>query len=206
MKYKWIIDSHKGSTFIFVLMMMAIYKQWENPTAWIYLALHGSYGILWVIKSQVFPDKQWERMMPLWWLGVGWGALSLYWIAPWLILSGGLQSPGWIMAASVGLFAFGLFFHFTSDMQKYTALALNPGQLIASGLWKHCRNPNYFGELLIYSSFALLSLHWAPFLVIAAFVAFFWLPNMHKKDQSLARYPDFDEYQRHSKLFIPFLY
>ena len=32
----------KGITFLVVLVMMAIYDQWQNTTAWTYLALHGT--------------------------------------------------------------------------------------------------------------------------------------------------------------------
>jgi steroid 5-alpha reductase family enzyme len=65
---------------------------------------------------------------------------------------------------------------------------------------------NYFGELLIYGGFGLLAMHWLPILILALWVAAFWLPNMHKKDASLSRYPDFAAYKQRSKLFIPFIY
>ena len=61
MKQKFFIDSHKGITFIAILTMMAIYHEWSSVTAWVYLAMHGSYGLLWVLKSRIFPDKQWEQ-------------------------------------------------------------------------------------------------------------------------------------------------
>ena len=63
MKQKHFIDSHKGVTFIAVLLMMAWFNQWQNPTAWVYLALHGTYGILWILKGQIFPDAQWEQVL-----------------------------------------------------------------------------------------------------------------------------------------------
>ena len=52
MKQKFFIDTHKGITFIAVLMMMAIYQQWDNVTAWVYLAMHGTYGVMWVTEKQ----------------------------------------------------------------------------------------------------------------------------------------------------------
>jgi hypothetical protein len=42
MKQKFFIDTHKGVTFIAVLAMMGIYQQWDNVTAWVYLAMHGT--------------------------------------------------------------------------------------------------------------------------------------------------------------------
>ena len=40
MKFKFFVDSHKGATAFFVLAVMALFNQWSNPTAWVYLALH----------------------------------------------------------------------------------------------------------------------------------------------------------------------
>jgi steroid 5-alpha reductase family enzyme len=70
-------------------------------------------------------------------------------------------------------------------------------------LWSLCRNPNYLGEFMIYLSFALLAAHWLPLVVIALYMVVIWFPNMQRKDQSLARYPEFAAYKRRTKLFIP---
>ncbi len=203
MRQKHFIDSHKAVTGLFVLLLMAIYHQWHNPTAWIYLALHGTYGVLWVLKSRIFPDKSWEQPATWRFALIAWGGLSVYWVAPWILTSRGVQAPPWYLAMCVCLYTFGVFFHFASDMQKYMWLKLRPGQLLTQGLWARVRNPNYFGELLIYLGFGLLAIHWLPVLLLAAFVLVYWMPNMRRKDASLARYPDFAGYKAQSKLFIP---
>ncbi|MDF1501257.1 MAG: methyltransferase, partial [Anaerolineales bacterium] len=82
---------------------------------------------------------------------------------------------------------------------------MKPEHLIQDGLFRRVCNPNYLGELLIYGSLALLSSHWAPFLVLAAYLTLYWIPNMLRKDRSLSRYPEFEAYKRRTKLFIPFL-
>ena len=134
--------------------------------------------------------------------------LSLYWISPWIIVSGyfnGSQMvtiPNWIISIIIFLFGVGVFLHFSSDMQKYTALKLKPGHLISDGLFKKSRNINYIGELLIYHSFALLSMHWIPIIVLVIFVICIWIPNMKKKDKSLSRYSDFNEYKNNSRIFL----
>ena len=172
MKQKYFIDSHKAATGLFVLLLMAIFDQWQNPTAWIYLALHGTYGILWVLKSHIFPDKTWEARTSLaYGVGVIWGGLTLYWIAPYLLMSRSVQAPPWYLGMCVSLYGFGVFFHYASDMQKYIALQLQPGHLVSGSLLARSRNMNYFGELLIYLSFALLAMHWLPLVILALFVA-----------------------------------
>jgi len=81
MKQKHFIDSHKGATSLATLAMIWYFHAWENPTAWVYLALHGTYGILWILKSLTFGDKSWEQPTNLAYGMVIWASLSLYSIA-----------------------------------------------------------------------------------------------------------------------------
>ena len=60
-KQKYIIDFTKSVTWVVVLALIYCFNQTENLTAWIYFCLHGSYGIMWVMKSNIFPDKSWEQ-------------------------------------------------------------------------------------------------------------------------------------------------
>jgi protein-S-isoprenylcysteine O-methyltransferase Ste14 len=207
MPRKFYIDTHKGITFLVILGMMALFNQWQNATAWVYLALHGTYGVLWVLKSRIFPDKKWEQPVSIW-RGVGyyWAGLTLYWITPYLLNSRAVQAPPWLLGMVISTCTLGIFLHYVSDMQKYIELKYNPGTLITDGLVRNTRSINYFGELLIYGAFALLAMHWLPFVILASVVAVEWLPNMRRKDASLARYPQFAEYEKNSRKFIPFLY
>ena len=199
------IDSHKAATALAVFTMIAIHGAWDNATAWIYLGLHGTYGFLWVAKSRIFPDSQWERPCPAWY-GFGiWGVLTLYWIAPWFITSRDVQVVPWFLGVCVATWGIGVFLHFSADMQKHVHLRLQPGTLLTGGLWSRCRNPNYLGELLIYLSFGLLALHWLPVAALGAIVAGMWIPNMIRKDRSLSRYPEFAEWKRRSRLIIPYV-
>ena len=212
LKEKYFIDIHKGVTGIFILLLMQTYGTWENATSWVYLALHGSYGILWVMKSAIFPDKTWERETNGGYGLYMWFGLTLYWASAWIINSGffngnmPVAAPSWLMGLCTSMFSFGGFFHFSADMYKHTLLEIKPGELISGGIMSRCRNINYFGELLIYLSFALLTLHWLPLVFLAMMMIIVWFPNMFRKDKSLARYPGFSEYQRNSSLFIPYLY
>jgi protein-S-isoprenylcysteine O-methyltransferase Ste14 len=206
MKLKFFINTHKGVTALFVLLLIAVYNQWANPTAWVYLALHGAYGILWVLKSNLFPDAAWEQQTS-WWMGLlGWGSLSTYWVAPWLLASSGVQAPAWYLGLCISLNIFGVFCHFAADMQKHTALRLRPGQLITDGLFTHLRNPNYFGELLIYLGFGLLAMHWLPVVILLAWVLGYWLPRMRQKDRVLAQMEGFEAYKQRTKLFLPLIF
>ena len=201
-----IIDSHKFLTTFVVLLMIAIYQQWTNTTALVYLALHGTYGMIWLVKSAVYPDKRWEQKpdIPN---AIGlWFTLALYWIAPWIVTSQGITVAPWYLAFCISIYTVGIFLHYSADMQKHMALKYNPGHLIEDGLWARIRNPNYLGELLIYLGYGLLAQHWLPLLIIVAIFALIWLPNMRQKDQSLARYPEFEAYRQRSYRIIPLVY
>ena len=209
MKQKHFIDFHKGITFLYILFLINYYSAHENIAIWVYLGLHGTYGILWVVKSSIFPDRSWEKET-----GILYGltillGLSFYWISPWIIVSGYfnggqmIQIPNYLFSIIIFLFGMGVFLHFSSDMQKYVSLKLAPGKLIQSELFRKSRNINYFGELLIYSSFALLSMHWVPIIVLLFFIIIIWIPNMIKKDKSLSRYENFEDYKKRSNLFWP---
>ena len=204
MKQKHFIDFHKGITGLVVLLLMWYFERLDSPTAWVYAALHGSYGLLWVLKSQVFPDKNWEQPVKLPYASVILLSLSLYWIAPLLICWLGVEAPAWLLGIAVFIYGTGVFWHFASDMQKHTALELRRG-LITTGLWARSRNPNYFGELLIYGSFAALSMHWLPPVILLVWVLAYWTPNMLRKDKSISRYPEFADYKKRSALIIPFI-
>ena len=207
MRQKHFIDFHKGITFLYILWIINFYSASENVAIWVYLGLHGTYGVLWVMKSMIFPDKSWEKSTGFIYGVVILLGLSLYWISPWIIVSGYFTNgqmvviPNWLISVVIFLFGIGVFLHFSSDMQKYTALKLNPGQLITDGLFQKSRNMNYVGEFFIYLSFALLSMHWLPILILAVFISVVWAPNMIKKDSSLSRHEGFSEYKKKTRIF-----
>jgi len=212
LKQKHFIDIHKGLNSIVILLLMYYFNSWNNLIAWIYLALHGTYGYLWILKSRIFPDKQWENKINLSYGLFIWLGLSLYWISPYIIISGNSILPFSIPIYPIYIFfcltiyILGIFLHFTSDMQKFIQLKLIEGHLIDDGMFRSLRNTNYLGELFIYLGFSLLALDWAPLIALLLFVVFIWLPNMYKKDKSLSKYSNFKQYKSKTKKFIPFIW
>ena len=212
MKQKHFIDFHKGINSIFILLLMYYFDSWNNIVAWIYLALHGTYGYMWILKSKIFPDRQWESKTTIRYGLFIWLGLSLYWISPYIIISGNSILPFSIPMYPIYIFfcltiyIFGVFLHFTSDIQKYIQLKYNPSNLIDNGMFKLLRNTNYLGELLIYLGFSLLALDWTPIIALMIFIIFIWIPNMYKKDTSLSKYSEFKKYKSKTKKFIPFLW
>ncbi len=201
MQIRQVINLHKGLTAPVVLGLMAAYQN-GSMGPWIYLALHGTYGILWLFKDRLYPDRQWERQVDLP-MAVGvFLMLGLYWLAPFLLISSGAMPPAPLIAAAVALNILGVFLHYGSDAQKHFTLRYHQG-LISEGFFARCRNTNYLGEILIYLSFALLAMHWIPYVVLGCYVVGVFLPNMRRKDESLSRYPEFAAYQERSGLVMP---
>ena len=204
MKIKHAINLHKFLTFAYILGLMAFYNNF-TLSPWVYLALHGTYGIMWLIKDSLYPDQQWEKE-----ISVAMGIftfimLGLYWVAPFILISGNVTSSAPLICVAIATNITGVLLHYGSDAQKYFTLKYKKG-LITEGFFSRSRNPNYLGEILIYLSFAMLAQHWLPFVILGIFAALVFVPNMLKKDQSLSRYPEFVAYKERSGLLLPKLF
>jgi protein-S-isoprenylcysteine O-methyltransferase Ste14 len=194
------INAHKILVTPLVLLMMAYYDNW-SATSFLYLGLHGTYTLLWLMKQSIYPDKRFEQVLPL---HIAFFTpflpLAGYSIATFLLISNHTVVPPVIFAIAPCIYTLGIFLHYVGDAQKYFILRERK-QLIKDGLFARTRNPNYLGEILIYGAFALVSRHWIPLFILAAWVAYFFI-NMAKKDRSMARHEDFANYkQKTGKLF-----
>ncbi len=220
------IDFCKGITpFVIVLLMIAFreapYNALENPSAWAYLGTHGSYGLLWICKNIYgFGDESFSQN------GSILGQLSTlimlvhYWLPIWLICSCRTDPPPlWSVALGIFLYGCGVFFHFSADIQKAQYIELKTllrkelgndesqrliGNVLQSRLFSVCRNPNYFGEFLIYMSFCVLSFRWLPFVTFGAFMLIVWSSFILKKEKSMQRHgEEFANYQAATAIVVP---
>ena len=94
--------------------------------------------------------------------------------------------PPYLLGLALFFFTMGIFLHYVSDAQKFYTLQLKKG-LIQEGLFGRIRNPNYLGEILIYIAFAIMSLHWLPFLVLAGWISGFFVRSMLMIDAGLGK-------------------
>jgi steroid 5-alpha reductase family enzyme len=118
------------------------------------------------VKEASYPDKRFQERLPFW-IGTFFVFVPLggYYIAPCLLISRHVSLQPWVFGFVLCCYTVGIFLHYVGDAQKYYTLRLRSG-LIEDGLFARTRNPNYLGETLIYISFAILSWHWLPFLVL----------------------------------------
>jgi len=154
-------------------------------------------------KRKIFPDPYFKEKINFLTSVTGFIFLGSYWVAPYVLISDPEKTvPEIIIAASVSINIIGVFLHFASDAQKYFSLKLKK-DLIKEGFFKNIRNTNYLGEILIYLSFAILSMSFIPLIILAIFFSIVFLPRMIKKDKSLSKYDSFEEYKKKSGLIFP---
>lgn len=210
-KFAWIINFQKGGTFLFLGLLMWLYAPHTPaataPAAWIYLALHGSYGLVWLLKDFCFPDSGWQHRITI---GGGLFALfglAIYWSFGWLLISGRaasdypLPDAPWF-ALCITLVVTGSALMVAADAQKFYTLRLQKG-LIADGVHRFIRHPNYLGEIMIYAGFALLVWHWLPFVWLAYIWLTLFATNMVLKEASMSRHPGWSDYRKRSWWLIP---
>lgn len=209
------INLHKTTIGLVVLALMLASGDF-SLAALLYLALHGAYGLLWLVKDVAFPDPSWRSPCSISSaIAIFVFPLGLYYLAPLVMLTplGTLVPGGWgttatlpsgVAFAAVLCFSIGSFLHFVADAQKHFVLAhQRPRQLITTGLFSATRNPNYLGEILIYSAFNLLAQHWLPWAACAVVWAGIFLPNMLAKERSMSRYPEHAAWVARTGLLLP---
>lgn len=203
LRQSWVIDVHKGLTGPFVGLLMLAYGN-GTTAAWIYLALHGGYGLAWVLKDRTFPDRDWRAHITFSGALVTFLGLSLYWLLPFFLVSGigGGPPSAVLMAAAIAVYTIGLVLMLGADAQKHFILR-ERSELIQDGFFRYMRHPNYLGEMLVYSAFAMLVNHWLAWVVLAAMWLVLFLPRMLAIEASLARYRAWPAYRAHTGFLLP---
>lgn len=195
------------ATILPYMMFLMWYFQNYSLGCWVYMAIHGAYGFLWNLKTLAFPDKGHEEHVSIGSLPQLFIVLSGYSYIPYMMASGqSEQNPSaerifW----SVLLFCIGASFMMISDAQKYFCLMHKKG-LIDYGMFAHCRNPNYLGEMMLYGTFALLSNRTLPWIILLSVWCIVFSLMIYLKERSFRRKVGWEQYRKRSYLLIPKLY
>ena len=148
-KFSWVINFQKCGTFFFLGALMWYYGNYSTA-AWVYLAMHGSYGVVWFIKDMAFPDSGWQQKITI---GGGInafvGVLGWYWVFGWLLISGTgtpeypLPDAAWF-SLCISLCIVGSVIMIAADAQKFFTLKVQSG-LITTGMHRLCPSPQLPG-------------------------------------------------------------
>ena len=140
-----------GATTPLLLGLMYACDNW-SPGAYTYLVLHGSYGMLWVVKSWLFGDPRWEKKLPPLGFLIMTTWLFMYWVGGIMLIVRGTPVSTERAALATAMYVFGVTAMLGADGQRHFTLRLKPG-LISDGWYARTRNPNYLGEIMLYGSF-----------------------------------------------------
>lgn len=211
-KGKHIINFFKACTLPYVLGLCYHFDNFQLPGL-LYAAMHGSYGWLWLVKDQVFPDASFEAPVTITGFFGTTSVLAGYWVAPYLLISNPSATVSNMRMPLCTFFsAVGLTIMMLSDMQKYYTLKFNKELakqkklLVNDGFFSHTRNPNYLGEMILYSAFAGLVpgrlgyFGWGYLVTIWSNV---FLAGMYRKEESLMKKPGWAEYRKRSWMLLP---
>jgi len=204
LKRRYFINAHKICTPLVLTLLMIYYDNYEIG-ALVYLALHGTYCVNWCLKELMFPDKSFDETASIPVFISGCFGISQYWCAGYLVISRATNPHYLTIFIAIFLNILGTFLHFGSDAQKYYLLSERK-QLITNGFFAVSRNMNYFGEILNYVSFAMLSEHVLPFIMLVDMVLIVYIPNMIKKDKSLQKYKEFKDYKERTYFLVPYIW
>ena len=151
-----------------------------------------------------------KRRIPWWEAAWGGGLIGL---ALFLFLRQGFMTPqplGALDVVGILLYLTGSYLGTASEYSRHCwkARPENQGHLYTEGLFKYCRHMNYFGDLLLFFGFAILTRQLWTGMVPLAMGLNLALVIIPAHDAYLAtRYGgEFDVYARRTRKLVPFLY
>jgi len=193
---------------VFCLATCAIVFGISDLRQVIYLCLHVSYCLWWLLEQWFFPARGEIFNEPI---GVGGFIFTLLFIGVFYALPGYLAftNPGSISAIAIAialpLYIFGALINTSADIQKLTAKQYGAA-LVRDGVWRFARNINYFGDLLRYLSFSVVAGSLWAYLV-PGIITLLYLQRISQKEQTMSgKYGEYAVYQQSSSRLIPFLW
>lgn len=194
------INTAKALTILLLLVLAAVIGV-QDMRQVLYLSLHISYCLWWLLEQWLFPERARQLFKER--VGVVSFGFALLFIGVLYSLPGLLAflNPVPISHAAVALalvlFSFGSLINASADAQKTTAKAMGAG-LVSDGIWRRVRHVNYLGDLLRYLSFAVVAGNiWAY--LVPALVLLIYLQRIGQKEtQMAAKYPEFSAWQQRS--------
>ena len=204
----YVVNFTKGTMMIYLFALMCYYDNFSLG-AWMYLALHGNYGIIWFLKDRTFPDAGFNReattMSAIFPLPVV--LIPYYFIGYWMMSGGEAQkNPSYErIFVAIQLYCLGVVFMVLTDAQKYLVLKERRG-LITHCMTGWSRNMNYVGEMMLYASFGVLCQRTEVWYIFAYVWTCIFSLRMMVKEYSLSKKVEWPEYKAKTWFFLPKLY
>ena len=118
-------------------------------------------------------------------------------------------ATGWIVAGTlVWIIGFGFESIGDAQLARFRADPANKGHIIASGLWRYSRHPNYFGEVVQWWGIWLIALGapmgWLGVVgPVAITLLILFVSGVPMLEKHFAGRPEWEEYKRRTSKFVP---
>jgi protein-S-isoprenylcysteine O-methyltransferase Ste14 len=118
--------------------------------------------------------------------------------------------PGTPLYIGIALYLTGSFINTVSEYLRYRwkKNLVNKDRLYTGGLFRYSRHINYFGDVILFTGFAMFTGSVYPFIIPAAMLVLFIVVNIPLLEGYLREKYDgeFEDYAKRTKKFIPFVY
>ena len=176
---------------VYLVRMNWVLTVWYGNTAASKLKTHMKAAELYALPVILTNTFGWLYCLPFFWAADRAGPFDIF------------------DGAAVAIYILGTVFHFGSDYQKrrFKQQPDTRGELLRTGFWGLSRHPNYFGDFLIFVSFALVSA--SPWGLVAPLAnglqyVFDAIPKSEK--MSRERYgAAWADYRKRVRSFIPYV-
>ncbi|MEM7593936.1 MAG: DUF1295 domain-containing protein [Cyanobacteria bacterium P01_A01_bin.83] len=194
---------------ILCLITFAVIYGVNNYRQVIYLCLHITYCLWWLLEQWLFPQRRQQLFTEK--VGISTFIFILLFVGIFFSLPGYLAftNPNPVsystIAIALPLYIFGSLINTGADVQKMVAKSMEGG-LVKDGAWRSVRHINYLGDLMRYTSFSVVAGNLWAFMLPGA-VALIYLQRINQKEEAMAaKYPEFTAYQQETSRLLPWIW
>lgn len=140
------------------------------------------------------------------------GFFSLVMASPSILINSTFNQPvlSLLDFIGIGMWVLGFFFESISDYQMYTFKKdhAHKNKILATGLWRYSRHPNYFGEIIMWWGIYLLALAipygWLTIIAPGAITTtLLFVTGIPWAEKTMEKLPGFEEYKNKTSMIVP---
>ncbi|MBE9030614.1 DUF1295 domain-containing protein [filamentous cyanobacterium LEGE 11480] len=175
----------------------------------LYLCLHVSYCLWWLLEQWLFPQRRQQVFtepadIPSF-VGIL-GFVGIFYALPgYFAFTNPQPIADLTIAIALPLYIFGSLINTSADIQKMTAKDMG-AKLVQDGIWRSVRHINYLGDLMRYTSFSIIAGSLWAFLLPMMIVGLYFQRIIEKEKSMATKYRDFANYQAQSTRLLPWIW